>query len=157
MANKTLPKTQTRVIEHTNEQINRQIRRQMEARIYYFAEHDDGIDQRLDELEHEWDMERTLEANAAAVSLIGLTLATRHHKWLLLPFGVASFLFQHAVQGWCPPVEVFRRMGVRTVREIQHERLALRALRGDFDDINIAGTDESRQRAQKALAIADSR
>ncbi len=48
------------------------------------------------------------------------------------PAAVAGFLFQHAVQGWCPPVPLFRRLGFRTAREIDHERYALKALRGDF-------------------------
>jgi hypothetical protein len=51
---------------------------------------------------------------------------------------VLTFLFQHAVQGWCPPLPVLRRLGVRTRKEIDRERYALKALRGDFADT--AGT-----------------
>jgi hypothetical protein len=59
-------------------------------------------------------------------------------KWLLLPgLVVLPFLFQHAVQGWCPPVSVFRRLGVRTRREINGEKFALKVLRGDFDQITL--------------------
>ena len=58
------------------------------------------------------DIERTLEANAASLSLIGVTLGlTVDRRWLALPVGVAAFLLQHAVQGWCPPVPVLRRLG----------------------------------------------
>lgn len=64
-------------------------------------------------------IERTLEANAAAVSigavLLGLTV---NRKWLLLPGLVGGFLLQHAVQGWCPPLPFFRRRGVRTQAEL---------------------------------------
>jgi hypothetical protein len=56
-----------------------------------------------------------------------------NRKWLALPVLVAGFLLQHAVQGWCPPLEVMRRMGIRTAREIEWERTALRILRGDFE------------------------
>jgi len=42
---------------------------------------------------------------------------------------VAAFLLQHAVQGWCPPLPVFRRLGVRTADEINDERVALKAVR----------------------------
>jgi hypothetical protein len=38
-------------------------------------------------------------------------------------------LFQHAVQGWCPPVPILRRMGFRTIYEIEQERRELLALR----------------------------
>ena len=49
------------------------------------------------------------------------------------PVGVAAFLLQHALQGWCPPLPVFRWYGVRTQSEIEQERYALKAIRGDFD------------------------
>jgi hypothetical protein len=102
------------------------------------------IDVRLEELDGEWDIERILEANAAAVSLIGLTLARFvSRRWFLLPAAVAAFLLQHAVQGWCPPVPLFRRLGIRTQREIDEERYALKAMRGDFSAAN-AGSSSAR-------------
>lgn len=36
-------------------------------------------------------------------------------------------------QGWAPPVPILRTIGVRTLQEIDHEKYALKALRGDFD------------------------
>ena len=51
----------------------------------------------------------------------------------MLPGIVLPFLFQHAVQGWCPPVPVLRRLGVRTREEIDREKYALKVLRGDFE------------------------
>ncbi|HKR79742.1 MAG TPA: hypothetical protein VJR69_08555 [Nitrospira sp.] len=38
----------------------------------------------------------------------------------------------HAFEGWCPPVNLFRRLGVRTQREIDEERYALKLRRGDL-------------------------
>ena len=74
-----------------------------------------------------------LEVIAPAVSLGGLVLGlTRDRRWLALPTVVLAFLVQHAVQGWCPPLGFLRRGGVRTRREIDEERYALKALRGDF-------------------------
>jgi len=32
------------------------------------------------------------------------------------------------LQGWCPPVPVLRRMGIRTQSEIERERCALTSL-----------------------------
>jgi len=52
--------------------------------------------------------------------------------WLILPAAVTAFLFQHAIQGWCPPVPILRRLGFRTSDEINKERYALKAVRGDF-------------------------
>jgi hypothetical protein len=54
---------------------------------------------------------------------------------------VAAFLFQHAIQGWCPPVPILRRMGFRTASEIEQERQALKALRGDFAGISNDNAD----------------
>jgi hypothetical protein len=106
----------------------------MEQRVArYRAASADAITRRLKELDHEWDTERTLEANAATLSLAGCVLAaTVDRRWIALPIAVTGFLLQHAVQGWCPPLPVLRRMGYRTMREIDEERMALKALRGDF-------------------------
>ena len=88
---------------------------------------------RLAELDREWDIERILEANASTLAFGVLLGSTVDRRWLALPALVTAFLFQHAVQGWCPPLPVLRRMGFRTADEINQERFALKALRGDFD------------------------
>ena len=56
-------------------------------------------------------------------------------KWFILPAVVSGFLLRHALQGWCPPVPLLRRLGVRTRLEIEQERYALKILRGDFDHL----------------------
>lgn len=131
--------TTTRVEQHTDEAVNEQIRRRTVQNISYVGRQGrDGISRRLEELDHEWDMERTLEANAASIALLGLGLgAFVNRRFFMLPAVVAVFLLQHAMQGWCPPVPFFRRFGFRTAREIASERYALKALRGDFDDLPI--------------------
>ena len=72
---------------------------------------------------------------------MGLALgAFVDRRWFIFPAAIAGFLLQHAIQGWCPPVPLFRRMGIRTAHEIQQERHALKALRGDYRDVGeIAG------------------
>jgi hypothetical protein len=126
--------TRSRVPRHTAEHINRRIQQEMEDRIEYYAEHRDEIDERLAALDREWDIERTLEANAAGLAFTGVVLgAFVDRRFLFLPAAVTAFLMQHAVQGWCPPLPLFRRRGVRTATEIETERYALKALRGDFD------------------------
>ena len=70
---------------------------------------------------------------APTFTLIGIGLGlTLSKKWFALPLAVQSFFLQHALQGWCPPIPVLRRLGVRTTAEIDHERHALKALRGDY-------------------------
>lgn len=130
-----------RVRANTSDEINARLDREMRARLDYYKTADNWeIEQRIEELEREWDIERVLEANAASLALAGLTLGVAHSKkWLFVPFVVGSFLLQHAVQGWCPPVPVFRRLGVRTRREIDEEKYALKVFRGDFDAVSKTG------------------
>ncbi len=133
-----IPATQKRVPEHTDKNINDRIRQNTEARVSAFSYAGrEAIDKRLEQLDREWDIERAIEANGSVLLLTGLGLgALFSKKWLILPALVGGFCLQHAIQGWCPPIEAFRRMGVRTAREIEEERNALKALRGDFDEIS---------------------
>jgi len=124
-----------RVRARTRPEINDRIDVELERRIHFYStQSKEVISRRIHELDREWDIERRLETNAALVSLAGVVLgATSSRKWLVLPALVSGFLLQHAVQGWCPPVPVLRRMGVRTRMEIDQERYALKLLRGDFN------------------------
>jgi hypothetical protein len=96
----------------------------------------EAIGRHIDALDREWDVERYLQMNAGIVSLSGVVLgALVSRRFLVLPAVVFGFFLQHATQGWCPPLPVFRKMGVRTRREINTEKYALKALRGDFEHV----------------------
>lgn len=127
--------TADRVRANTQERINRRIDRKIEECVREYAQKGpEEIALRIGELDREWDIERVLETNASALAFTGLVLGvTRNKRWLWLPSIVLPFLFQHAVQGWCPPVPLLRRLGVRTRQEIDREKYALKVLRGDFD------------------------
>ncbi len=150
-----VPDTEVRVEVNTEQEINERIRRELEARVYYYAQRPSEIENRLRELDQEWDIERVLETNAGVISLLGLTLGALRGRWYILPGVVAAFLVQHAVEGWCPPVPVFRRLGIRTTREINHERFALKALRGDFASVSQDGEQSPDERARRAIEAAD--
>src|SRR5262249_38293746 len=95
----------------------------------YASQGPKAINRRLWVLDPEWDIERTLQAHAAVVVLIGVALGAFVSAWfLLLPALAAAFLWQHAVWGWCLVVPLFRRLGVRTQTEIDSEKYALKAL-----------------------------
>lgn len=144
--------TRDRVPRHTDETINRRIQRAIEISVCYYERHPDEVPARLRELDEEWDIERAIEANAAALGFLGVALgAARSRRWLLLPAMVTGFLFQHAVEGWCPPVPILRRLGFRTSYEIDQERQALKALRGDFDAVADAA---DRPRAALAASLS---
>jgi hypothetical protein len=146
-----IPATRSRVEQNTPEEINRELAREIQENVEYFAQHLEEIEARLAALDREWDIERVLEANAATVSLLGTVLgAFVDRRFFALPALVAGFLLQHAVQGWCPPLPMFRRRGYRTTAEIDRERFSLKALRGDFDQ----AATTSRDPAARALSAA---
>jgi hypothetical protein len=151
-----LPATERRVIRNTAPEVNARIAEETEARVAQAARQPSRIDGRLAQLDREWDMERTLEANAAAIGLAGLGLAalTGERRLLWLPAAVSGFLLMHALQGWCPPVPLFRRMGVRTTAEINAERAALKSLRGDFAGLSKDRASKPEDAARHALRTA---
>jgi len=106
-----------------NEKIDKEIAKNVD---YYASRSSESIKAKIKKLESEWDVERTLELNASLIALGGIALAaTVNKKWLFLPALITAFLAQHAIQGWCPPIPLFRRLGVRTQKEIETERHAL--------------------------------
>jgi len=139
-----LPSTVERVPRHTAPHVNERIRRNTQQRLRQYALRGPmAIERRLMQLDREWDVERVLEANAATAALIGLTLgATTDRRWFVAPAFVAGFLLQHAIQGWCPPIPILRRLGFRTQSEIDEERYALKAMRGDFIEVHDHGNGE---------------
>ena len=135
-----LPTTVGRVPLQTACDVEERIRHQTADNVARYGSQGDAvIQERLRQLDQEWDIERTLEANAAAVALVGLGLgAFVDRRFFALPAVVGGFLLQHALQGWCPPLPIFRRLGFRTQSEIDEERYALKAVRGDFEDVESA-------------------
>jgi hypothetical protein len=110
---------------------------------FYSTQPNTVISRRIDELDREWSIERWLETNASLLAFTGTTMGlTMDRRWLALPLLVTGFLFLHAVQGWCPPLPILRRMGVRTRSEIDREKFALKLMRGDFKSIDPDAVDE---------------
>ena len=152
-----LPATSTRVEHATDHSINVAIRQRSDAAVARLeGAPRDAVERRLRELEDEWDVERVLQLNASLLALTGVVLGTLvDRRFLALPAVVFSFFAQHALQGWCPPVPVFRRLGIRTAREIERERYAVKTLRGDFDDVPLPGRTPAEERVRAALRAVD--
>jgi hypothetical protein len=153
-----IPSTTSRVPEHSPPQYNRLISRTTRNNVARCAAQGTAA------IDREWDIERLLETNASSVVILGCALgAFVSRKFFVLPALVGGFLLQHAIQGWCPPVPLFRRLGVRTEREIDEERFALKALRGDFDHVRDehAGSSEGgqaiRNNARRRLGLLPAR
>jgi hypothetical protein len=126
-----------RVREHSDPDRVRTIDQETAERVRRFLDaSDDTLTARIGEVEHESDMERVLATNASVLALTGLAAGVfLDRRFLVLPGVVLGFLLQHSLQGWCPPLPLFRRLGVRSRQEIDAEKYALKALRGDFDHL----------------------
>jgi hypothetical protein len=151
-----LPATTERVALNTRASANDDSTRHARKDLAEVREGGDAIERRLEELDREWDFERVFETQAALGSLVGLTLgATVDRRFFVIPAIIGAFLFQHALQGWCPPLPFLRRLGVRTQSEIERERYALKAIRGDFAEVPAcSGRDAAPvQRALEAVHL----
>jgi hypothetical protein len=148
-------KNRDRVQAHTPTHVNREIERQAARRLVRAAgQSPTTLTRRINELENEWDIERWLEMNASALAFTGVVLGIFvNKKFFAVPCIVLPFLFQHAIQGWCPPIPFFRRRGVRTRREIEAEKFAVKALRGDFSEVQRNG--DPQKSAQAAWQAAN--
>jgi hypothetical protein len=146
--------TTERVTLNTPPHVNEKIRRRIEDSIERHGALDPpGIDERLAALDREWDVERALETSFGAVVLLGMGLAVLgHRRWLALAAAAGGFMLQHAIHGWCPPVAILRRLNVRTQTEIDYERYALKALRGDFANVRAAEQPPRRSSGSEVLA-----
>ena len=149
-------KKRDRVQAHTPSHVNREIERQAARRLVRAAgQAPTVLTRRINELDDEWDIERWLEMNASALAFTGVVLGIFvNRKFFAIPCIVLPFLFQHAVQGWCPPIPMFRRRGVRTRGEIDAEKFALKALRGDFSQVEKNGDPQKSAHAAWQAANA---
>jgi hypothetical protein len=125
---KGIAKSSERVAGRVTAESNERVRDRTARRLARLAaEGPAAVKRRLEILDSEWDIERALELQSSAVTLASMILgaAKREKRWFFLGGLVQGFMLQHAVQGWCPPVQAYRWLGFRTEREIEAERAAL--------------------------------
>lgn len=92
------------------------------------------IARRLRELEEERDLESVLESRAALVESLGFMAgAVVNRRLPSVPVSWTASLVQLAATSWFPTVALLRRMGLRTSREIEIERVAFRLMLGDLE------------------------
>ncbi|WP_143960839.1 YgaP family membrane protein [Litoribacter populi] len=119
--------TNDRVRNVSDPEINEEIDNDIEENVrFYSIQNPITIRRRIKDLDEEWDVERVLQLNASTLAFTGVALgALSSKKWLLLSAIVTGFLAQHAIQGWCPPLVVLRKLKIRTRKEIDMEKYAL--------------------------------
>lgn len=95
-----------------------------------------AINDRLDHLDREWSAGRVSKAVLAVVILAGTILTlTVAGWWVVLPAAAGLFLLQYLFTRVSWVVRVFQEAGFRTKSDIEHEKFALRTLRGDFRNL----------------------
>ncbi len=87
----------------------------------------------LDRLDEAWSVDRAALAAVASLAVASCLAALRRPGWLCLAALSSASLLRTALTGGGLPVTLLRRLGLRTRREIECERCALKALRGDFE------------------------
>ncbi len=94
-----------------------------EARLQtYAAAGPEAIAGRVAELDQESDIDRAVELEASLMGLMGLGLgALVRRGFLAAPALVGAAVFLHAAVGWYALLPLFRRLGLRTSREIARE------------------------------------
>lgn len=143
-----------RVRANTWHEVNERLDAQAAARIHSGASGRKDLSSEIAQLEGEWDFERVMEAEAATMGLMGIALAVFiDRRFLFLPGFVAAMGLLHALQGWYPLMPIFRRIGIRSQDEIDRERYAMKALRGDFDAVSAPGNTNARRAAAAWQAV----
>jgi len=153
----TLPLTSNRVEKVTSPTVNHRIRQKADEEVARFeGMMDSEIGAKIGDLDHEWDIERLVQAQTALAAMISLTVGLRINRRAL--FGttaIYSAFLLHSLQGWSPQIPIFRRLGIRTQREIDREKYALKAIRGDFDSLEHYKDEEPNMRVSAVLYAVD--
>ena len=130
-----ITKSTTRIHAQTTPVMKERFRQRLVANIQRFVGADyKEIDQRIEELDREWSVERAVEVEAPAMIGIGAALGLLHNKkWFLLSGFAASMVVLHNTRGAYPLLPVLQRLGLRPQKDIEDERNALRVLRRDHE------------------------
>ena len=99
-----------------------------------FGRNPEAIQNRIQELEKEWDLERVYELNSTFSeldgTLLGKILNKNHTK---LPFSTITVLTQEKGESWNAPISHFKSLGYRSAEEIEAEKQALKALKEEIE------------------------
>jgi len=106
----------------------------LEETLAWVAEAGHGaLEGRLRELDNEWSVGRMVKSTTGVLILGGLALTFFVHPWCAAVVALGGCLLAQSLfarHNWLG--DLFHAVGFRTSCEIDHERTALKALRGDF-------------------------
>lgn len=144
-----------RVRAATDQRLNEKIDKDTERRLKFAgSEDDDRISERILSAGEEWTSDRIIAAEASITGIAGIALAIFvDMRFLIMPGMATAMLFLHGTHGWYPLLPLLRRLGVRSQDEIDREYYALKALRGDFNEVAHAVGRDRAAAAWKAVIL----
>ncbi|MDB5105590.1 MAG: hypothetical protein JWP91_3279 [Fibrobacteres bacterium] len=102
----------------------------------------EGLTERIRALDDEWDMERFVTVSLSGLGLFGMVMGLFGSRlWRVLSWASFPLLFLHGQDKWKPSDGILKSLGLRSRKEIEAEKYALKALRGDFRQVE-PGTGE---------------
>ena len=109
----------------------------LEARLACLADAgSQAITDRIGALDREWSAGRMTKVTIGALLVVGLALtALLNPWWLVLPAFGGLFLLQYVFSRTSWLGATYRELGFRSGSDIDQEKFALRALRGDFKNL----------------------
>lgn len=141
------PQETDRVRRRTPAKINEKIDHATAQRVEDLATRGRAdIAQRLEALDREWSVQRVFHLGTSLAGLTGVALAAAglRRGGLALTAIAAGFSLHYALSGWTPALSLMRRLKIRTRREIDAEKFALKSVRGDFDAVCTAQSSIAR-------------
>jgi hypothetical protein len=113
-----------------------------------------AVADRLKALEDEPDLETVATLGLAGTGVLALIFGIMGSRlWRLLAWAALPLIFAHARGRLAAPGEFLKTLGLRSRREIEEEKYALKALRGDFRDIGEARPDGAGDPADALAAV----
>jgi len=114
--------------------LEQSLNRRTEHNIHvYSVQSGQDISFHIGELQREWSLERSVEAGAAGLAMLGLILgAFASPAFLIIPIIIVGFALAHSVWRYRPDFTRLPKQGLRTQREIDAEIFAMRFMRGEL-------------------------
>jgi hypothetical protein len=123
---------------------------------YFTSLGPDAVSDRLRELDAEWGQERALTTVLTGLSAFGLVMGLFGSRTLrLLTWMATPLLFAYSIGKWAPSSGPKAWHGLRTRKEIEEEKYAFKAWRGDFLGIGEGEEEASAGNSRKADRVLE--
>lgn len=116
----------------------------------------EGLTERIHSLEEEWDMEKFITVGLSGIGVFGLVMGFFGSRvWRLFSWVSLPLLFLYGQDKWKPSNGALKSLGLRSRKEIDEEKYALKALRGDFQRVDSASGAEGENLARNSSRALD--